>query len=72
MLVALAERCFSENDAKLLLGSLRRGKDDWRELMTSLGKLYARGAKLDFAGVDRAYARKRVAWPTYPFQRQSF
>ena len=28
-----------------------------------------RGAKLDWAGFDRPYARRRVSLPTYPFQR---
>ncbi len=72
VLVALAERCLPDPEKRALLGTLRRGKDDWRELMTSLARLYCRGAKVDHAGVDAGYARTRVPWPTYPFQRRRF
>ena len=71
VLAALAGRVLPEEGTRLL-GSLRRGHDDWRELSTSLAELYVAGAPVDFAGFDRPYHRRRVALPTYPFQRRRF
>ncbi len=70
-LTALAQRSLPE-DGPLLLHSLRRGKDDWPEMMASLAQLYVHGAAVDWAGVDKPCPRQRVALPTYPFERRSF
>jgi len=70
-LIALAQRCLPR-EAGLLLTSLRRGKDDWPELLTSLARLYVHGAPVDWAGLDRPYRRRRLSLPTYPFERRSF
>lgn len=70
-LVALAQRCLPEAGS-LCLGSLRRGKDDWGELMGSLAQLYVHGAGIDWAGLDRPYARQRVALPGYAFEHRRF
>src|SRR5262249_33162347 len=51
---------------------LRRGQDDWTTLLASLGALYARGAAVDWPAFDRGHARRKVALPAYPFQRQRF
>ncbi len=58
-----ASRCYT---------SLRRGKDDWRELLSSLAALYVQGANVDWPGVDGPYPRQRLPLPTYPFERKSF
>ena len=52
------------------LPSLRKGREEWRELLTSLAALYTRGAEVDWPGFDRDYPRRKVALPTYPFQRE--
>jgi acyl transferase domain-containing protein len=41
-------------------------------MLTSLGALYARGVSIDWHGFERDYVRRRVALPTYPFQRQRY
>jgi SAM-dependent methyltransferase len=41
-------------------------------MQESLGTLYVRGASIDWEGVDRDYARRRVALPTYPWTRQRY
>lgn len=56
----------------LLLTSLRRGKNDWNELVTSLADLHVHGVPVDFAGFDRPYSRRRVTIPTYAFDRQRY
>ncbi|MEO8152055.1 MAG: type I polyketide synthase [Rhizobacter sp.] len=70
-LIALAQRSLPE-DGPVLLTSLRRGKDDWREMMGSLAQLYVHGAQVDWAGVDKPYPRQRLSLPTYPFERRNF
>ena len=70
-LAALAQRTLPESGTHLS-GSLRRGKDDWHELMLSLAGLYVRGARIDWAGVAGTPTPRRVALPTYPFERRSF
>jgi acyl transferase domain-containing protein/acyl carrier protein len=71
VLIALAQRSLPETGS-LVLTSLRRGKDDWQELMGSLAELYVNGASVDWAGVDRPYPRQRADLPTYPFERRDF
>ncbi|MFJ3793112.1 type I polyketide synthase [Kitasatospora sp. NPDC090091] len=54
-------------DDVVLLPSLRPGYEDWEILLGSLGRLYADGADVDWAGFDRDYARSRTPLPRYPF-----
>ncbi len=68
-LISLGQRL--EPDG-LWLPSLREGHDDWQTLLKSLAALYTRGADVSWAGFDRDYARRRLALPTYPFQRASY
>jgi acyl transferase domain-containing protein/acyl carrier protein len=70
-LIALARRSLP-NEGPLLLSSLRRGKSDWTQLMTSLAQLQVYGARVDWAGVDRPYPRTRLTLPSYPFERRHF
>jgi acyl transferase domain-containing protein len=42
-----------------------------RQLLASVAQLYVRGADVDFASIS-APGRKRIALPTYPFQRQRY
>jgi malonyl CoA-acyl carrier protein transacylase len=54
------------------LSSLYPGRDDWQQILQSLGTLYGRGAEIDWVGFDKPYARRRSPLPTYPFQRQRY
>ncbi|MEM9161683.1 MAG: SDR family NAD(P)-dependent oxidoreductase [Cyanobacteria bacterium P01_F01_bin.4] len=45
---------------------------DWQTLLSSLGKLYEAGVTIDWAGFDKAYPRRTVLLPNYPFQRKSY
>jgi myxalamid-type polyketide synthase MxaB len=53
----------------LPLASLRRGQSEWRQMLMSLGALYAAGADVDWDGFDAPYRPRRITQPTYPFQR---
>jgi acyl transferase domain-containing protein/SAM-dependent methyltransferase len=52
------------------LPSLRQGQPAWSELLRSLQSLYADGQRIDWAGVAQGQPYRRVALPTYPFQRR--
>lgn len=54
------------------LSSLYPGRDEWQQILQSLGTLYGRGAEIDWVGFDKSYARRRSQLPTYPFQRQRY
>ncbi len=52
------------------LASLRKDRDDWSQMLSSLGALFVLGAQPNWGAYDRPYQRRRVALPTYPFQRE--
>lgn len=54
------------------LPSLRRNRDGWQQLLESLSHAYTAGVEVDWAGFDRAYGRRKLALPTYPFQRERY
>jgi acyl transferase domain-containing protein/SAM-dependent methyltransferase/acyl carrier protein len=67
-LSSMAQRCLPEGTATWL-PSLRKGHDDWQQLLGSLGALYVRGVAVSWAGFHEDYPHRRVTLPTYPFQR---
>ena len=71
-LAVLGRECLGEGDERLWLASLRRSRGDWEQILESLGKLYVRGADVNWQGFDAPYSRHKVALPTYPFERQRY
>ena len=69
-LLGMARQCLPQEG--VWLPSLRLGQDDWQQMLQSLGELYVRGVSVDWRGFNRDYASRRVALPTYPFQRQRY
>ena len=51
---------------------MRVDGDESREILTSLAKLYAGGASVDWRTFDHGRRRSRVALPSYPFDRRRF
>ena len=70
-LLSMARRLDAESE-RLYLPSLRPDHDEHRTLLGSLAALYVRGVDLDPAGCDPRRRRRKVALPTYPFQRRSY
>jgi acyl transferase domain-containing protein len=70
-LIAMTGRQLS-GTTPLLLPGLVAGRDDWRSLLETIARLYQSGVAIDWAGIDRAYRRRRVPLPTYPFERRRF
>ena len=54
------------------IGSLRRGRPDWAQIVEALGRLYVAGARVDFAAVHAMTGATRVTLPTYPFERKRY
>ena len=71
VLLGMARR-FLKDESQAWLPSLRSGRGDWLQMLESLQALYVAGADIDWAGFDRDYPRRRVALPTYPFQRRRY
>ncbi|MDC0676172.1 type I polyketide synthase [Sorangium atrum] len=69
VLSAMGRRCVAEGSG-VWLPSLRPKRSDCAQMLESLGALYVRGAKVDFAGLDRDRAGRKIVLPTYPFQRE--
>ena len=67
-LLAMGRKCLPESKG-LWLPSIRPEKE-WSELLTSLRSLYLTGRSIDWKGFDKPYLRKRVALPTYPWQKK--
>jgi acyl transferase domain-containing protein/SAM-dependent methyltransferase/acyl carrier protein len=70
-LLGMGRRCLPEGDA-VWLPSLRPQRDEWSQILESLSRLYVEGAPVDWEGFDRDYFRRKVALPTYPFERQRY
>ncbi|MEH2172820.1 type I polyketide synthase [Nostoc sp.] len=54
------------------LPSLCNEQEDWQQMLSSLGELYVRGAKVDWHGLECNHRRRKVVLPNYPFQRQNY
>jgi len=61
---------FIPKEDVLFASSLKRGRDDWRSVMESLGSLYARGISINWRELDQPHHKTVLSIPTYPFQRQ--
>src|SRR3984957_2593918 len=76
-LVGLGRQCLealeqSGSPERMWAVSIRKSRGEWEQILESLGRLYERGAEVDWEGFDAGYGRRRVALPTYPFQRQRY
>ena len=54
------------------LASLRRGKDPWQSMYEAARQLYLLGAAINWDQVYRDRPGRKLALPTYPFQRQRY
>ncbi len=61
-----------EGNQRLWVTSMQAGRGEWNRMLDSLGQLYMRGAEVNWQGYDAPYSRRKVALPTYPFERQRY
>jgi thioester reductase-like protein len=71
ILLGMGRYCLPEG-VGVWLPSLYQGREDWQQILQSLGALYLRGVPVDWFGFDQDYSRRRLQLPTYPFQRQRY
>ncbi|MEM7125918.1 MAG: SDR family NAD(P)-dependent oxidoreductase [Chloroflexota bacterium] len=75
-LLGMTQAIYDNQKSKIvnpsMLPSLRKGQDDWRQMLTSLGGLYVRGVEIDWESFDAPYSQQKVQLPTYPFQRERY
>ena len=62
----------ADPDDTLITGTLRRDDGGQDRFLTSLGQAHARGVEVDWAKLFDDTDAKRVALPTYPFQRRRY
>ena len=48
------------------------GFDDWKQVLTVLGKLHTEGVQVDWKGFYKRRSLRKTALPTYPFQRDRY
>lgn len=70
-LLGMGRLCLPDSKS-LWLPSLRRGRSDLEQMAESICELYTHGASIDFGAFDKNYFHKKVALPTYAFQRQRY
>ena len=71
VLTALGQECLGR-ESTTWCASLRRGRDDWEQLLDCVMALHMVGVRIDWAGFDAGYARRKLDLPTYPFQRERY
>ena len=71
VLLGMGRQCTTKSNI-LWLPTLRPGRDDWSESLTSLQSLHHAGVPVNWKGFDCDYPRRKVQLPTYPFQRERF
>lgn len=70
-LLGMAARTLPEGECAWL-PSLRPDEGGWQQMLESLSALFVRGVRVDWAAFDAGFGRRKVALPTYPFQRQRY
>jgi malonyl CoA-acyl carrier protein transacylase len=70
-LAGLGRQTISGDDS-VWAPSIKKDRGEWSQILESLGKLYACGVEINWAAFDKPYQRRRVALPTYPFERQRY
>ena len=69
VLIGMGRKCVT-GTRTAWLPSLRQGSDEWQQMLESAAALYTNGAAIDWDGVDHDVQCRKVALPTYPFERQ--
>lgn len=70
---SLVQQFAGQSTAPIVLSSMRHPQQqepDTSVLLSTLGRLWLAGARVDWSGFHAHQRRRRVALPTYPFERQ--
>lgn len=69
ILVGMGSQCVPAGEGAWL-PSLREDRDDWQQLLETLGQLYVKGVDVNWRGFYRDRRARKITLPTYPFQRE--
>ncbi len=74
ILLGMGRKCLPPDAAATAqwLPSLRRGVDEWQQILSTVATLYTQGFSLDWLGLDKDDYRQKVTLPNYPFERQRY
>jgi len=70
-LLGMAKACVPA-DYGTWVPSLRKGQEDWPEILKNLATLYVNGVEVNWSAFHRERGGRRVPLPTYPFQRERY
>jgi len=71
ILVGMGSQCVPPGEG-LWLPSLRQGRDDWQQMLETLGQLYVHGVDVNWEEFYKGRRARKIALPTYAFQRQRY
>ena len=71
ILVRMGSQCVPVGEGNWL-PSLREDRDDWQQLLETLGQLYVNGVDVNWPAFYRNRRARKVTLPTYPFQRERY
>ena len=72
-LLGMGRRCLPDLDGVALwLPSLRKGQEDWQEILESVGSLYVNGFDINWTGLEKPYSGRHIPLPTYPWAKESY
>ncbi|MDH5548119.1 MAG: SDR family NAD(P)-dependent oxidoreductase [Gammaproteobacteria bacterium] len=71
VLSGLGQQCIDDVQCRWL-STLHRGRDEWEGTLRCLASLYQLGVSINWQAFDSPYTRRKIALPTYPFQRKKF
>ncbi len=69
-LLGMGKRCIPDSDA-IWAPSLRKGRDDWATILTSVADLHVNGVKIDWSAFEKPWHQERLGLPYHP-QHKSF
>ena len=72
VLLAMAQETLGEEAEASFVPSLREGREEKGALVAAIANAHAAGAKVEWAAFFEGTGAKRVALPTYPFQRRRY
>ncbi|WP_404820597.1 type I polyketide synthase [Streptomyces malaysiensis] len=72
VLTAMAQECVAEPEAAELLPALRKGRPEAEAVTGALARLYVRGQAPDWAAYFAGTGARKLALPTYAFQRSRY
>ncbi|EGJ35263.1 polyketide synthase module [Moorena producens 3L] len=71
ILLGMGRQCLPEGTG-VWLPSLRPTVDDEQQMLSSLGKLYVQGVRVNWSSLNQEYSYQKVTLPTYPFERKKY